>query len=100
MKFHVHTRTSSALLTILGAFFKKMHLPGAGILISVGILLVVVVFLPLYFISSHKEQVEKKNPIYAIVGIFTLALLLAGALFTIMHWPGAGLMLPMGWDSF
>jgi hypothetical protein len=84
---------TSALLTIVGAFFKKMHWPGASILITVGILLVVAVFLPLYFISNHREQVEKKNPIYAIVGYFTIALMLAGALFKIMHWPGANIMI-------
>jgi len=81
---------SSALVTIIGSLFKKMHWPGAGILITVGLVLIVLVFLPLYFITSHKEQVEKKNPIYAIVGYLTLALLLAGAVFKIMHWPGAG----------
>ena len=87
---------SSALLTIIGAFFKKMHWPGAGILVSVGILLMVLVFLPLYFISNQKEQAEKKNPVYAIVGYLTLALLLAGALFKLMHWPGAALVLQLG----
>ncbi|MEX0983322.1 MAG: hypothetical protein WD577_08295 [Bacteroidales bacterium] len=39
---------SSALLAILGTLFKKMHWPGAGILLTVGIGLVVLVFLPLY----------------------------------------------------
>ncbi len=86
----------AALLTVLGSFFKRMHWPGAAILITVGIVLVVLVFLPLYFISMQKEQVEKKNPIYAIVGYLTIALLLAGALFKIMHWPGAGRMLQVG----
>jgi len=84
---------SSAILTILGSFFKKMHWPGAGIMVSVGMLLIVLVFLPLYFISNHKEQVEKKNPVYAIVGYLTIALLLAGATFKIQHWPGAGYLI-------
>lgn len=87
---------SSALLTIIGAFFKKMHWPGASILVTVGIVLVVLVFLPLYFITRQREQVEKKNPIYAIVGYLTIALLLAGALFKLMHWPGSGLVLQLG----
>jgi len=81
---------SSAILTILGSFFKRMHWPGAGIMITVGMVLIVLVFLPLYFISNHREQVEKKNPVYAIVGYLTIALLLAGATFKIQHWPGAG----------
>ncbi len=84
---------SSAILTILGSFFKRMHWPGAGIMITVGMVLIVFVFLPLYFISNHREQVEKKNPVYAIVGYLTIALLLAGATFKIQHWPGAGYMI-------
>ena len=87
---------TSALLTIIGAFFKKMHWPGAGILVTVGIVLVVLVFLPLYFITNHREQLERKNPVYAIVGYLTIALLLAGALFRLMHWPGAGIVLQIG----
>jgi hypothetical protein len=84
---------SSAILTILGSFFKRMHWPGAGIMITVGMMLIVLVFLPLYFITNHREQLEKKNPVYAIVGYLTIALLLAGATFKIMHWPGAGILL-------
>ncbi len=87
---------TSALLTIIGAFFKKMHWPGASILVTVGIVFIVLVFLPLYFFSRRKEQVEKKNPIYAIVGYLTIALLLAGALFKLQHWPGTALILQLG----
>ncbi len=84
---------SSAILTILGSFFKRMHWPGAGIMITVGMVLIVFVFLPLYFITNHREQVERKNPVYAIVGYLTIALLLAGATFKIQHWPGAGYLI-------
>ena len=81
---------SAALVAILGAFFKRMHWPGAGILITAGIVLVIFVFLPLYFWINYREQAEKKNPLYAIVGYLTLTSLLAGAIFKIQHWPGAG----------
>jgi len=84
---------SAAILTIIGSLFKRMHWPGAGIMIVVGLALVVLVFLPLYFITSYREQTERKNPVYPIVGYLTLALLLAGASCKVMHWPGAGMML-------
>ena len=87
---------TSALLCIVGALFKRMHWPGASILITAGIFFVVAVFLPLYFYINHRQQLEKKNPVYAIVGYLTLALLLVGALFKVMHWPGAGVMLQVG----
>ena len=84
---------TSAIVTIVGSLFKKMHWPGAGILITVGMMLIVFVFLPLYFITNYKEDAEKKSPIYAIVGYLTLALLLVGAVFKIMHWPGASMVI-------
>jgi hypothetical protein len=87
---------SSALIAIVGALFKRMHWPGSGILLAVGIMLIVLVFLPLYFVTSYREQAEKKNPVYPIVGYLTLALLLAGALFKIQHWPGAGSLILAG----
>jgi hypothetical protein len=90
---------SSALITLIGALFKKMHWPGAGILIPVGMALVVLVFLPLYFRTSYREQPEKKNPVYALVGYLTLGLLLAGATFKNMHWPGANALV-MGGAGF
>lgn len=84
---------STAALTIIGSLFKRMHWPGAGIMITVGLASIVLVFLPLYFITSYREQAEKKNPVYPIVGYLTLALLLAGASFKVMHWPGAGYLI-------
>jgi len=87
---------SSAILTIIGAIFKRMHWPGGGILIPVGMALVVLVFLPLYFITKYREQAEKKNPVYAIVGYLTLGLLLAGVTFKNMHWPGANSLILAG----
>ena len=81
---------TSAIITIIGSLFKRMHWPGAGILITVGMMLIVFVFLPLYFVTNHRAQPERKNPVYAIVGYLTIALLLVAAVFKIMHWPGAG----------
>lgn len=83
----------AALIIIAGAVFKKFHMPGAGILLTVGVMMTVLGFLPLYFRTSYRELAEKKNPIYGIVGYITLAFLLLGALFKIMHWPGANIVL-------
>jgi len=84
---------TTAIIAIIGALFKKMHWPGASILLTVGIGLVLLVFLPLYFIINYREQTEKKNPVYGIVGYLTLAMLLCAALFKIQHWPGANVLI-------
>ena len=45
--------------------------------------------------TNYREQTEKKNPVYAIVGYLTLALLLAGALSRTCT--GQVPMFDMGW---
>lgn len=86
----------STVIMVLGALFKRLHWPGAGILLTVGILMTVSGFLPLYFRSSYLEMKEKTKPIYHIAGYLTLSFILLGALFKSQHWPGAGVLLTVG----
>jgi hypothetical protein len=95
-KYTYYIGFGGALLSLVGALFKKLHLPGASILLVLAILSIVGVFLPMYFIMNHREQAEKKNPAYAIIGYSTIAVLLVGVLFKIMHWPGANVMIQAG----
>lgn len=87
---------TSVLLIITGAFFRWMHWPGAPIMYTLSILIAVIAFLPLYFITSYREQVEKKSPVNYIFGYITLSMMLIGILFKIMHWPGAAILLTLG----
>jgi hypothetical protein len=87
---------TSVLLIFVGAFFKWMHFPGAAAIFSLGILISVLVFLPLYFISSYREQTEKMKPVLFIAGYLILATMLTGILFKIMHWPASGILITMG----
>ncbi|MDF1572062.1 MAG: hypothetical protein P1P82_10635 [Bacteroidales bacterium] len=82
-----------SLLTIVGALFKIMHWPGAGIIMVLGFMTVVLGFLPLYFILSYREQTEKPNVIFPVVGYLSLLIVFTGAVFKIMHWPGAEMLL-------
>lgn len=82
-----------SLLAITGAFFKTQHWPGASILMVLGFMAVVLGFLPLYFVGSYKEQSEKPHPIYPIVAYLSLFFIFTGAVFKVMHWPGAGILL-------
>jgi hypothetical protein len=79
----------SALVMLFGSLSKRMHWPGAGMELTLGLLGIIFVFLPLYFIVNYRERGENKNIVYPIVGYFTLALILTGAIFRIQHWPGA-----------
>ena len=80
---------ASAIIILFGAISKRMHWPGAGIELTLGLLVIILGFLPLFFIVTYREQSEKKNIIYPIVGYLTIAVLLTGAVFRIQHWPAA-----------
>jgi gliding motility-associated GldL-like protein len=81
----------TALLTI-GIILKFMHLPGAAIMIFLGVMMLSFVFLPLFFTLKIKEQRKPREK--AIIGIATFAgiLISIGVLFKIMHWPGANIL--------
>lgn len=86
---------TGSILTLIGAFFKTMHWPGASIVMVLGFFLVTFIFLPFYFILNYREQAEKPKLIYPIIGFLTLALILIGAIFKIQHWPGAGIVIKL-----
>ena len=95
-KFTYLSGITSVLLILAGAFFKFMHFPGAALIFSVGVLLAAGAFLPLYFLGSYREQVEKKNPLHFVFGYITLSMILIGILFKIMHWPASGVLITLG----
>lgn len=49
----------AALLGSMGLLFKVLYWPGANVMITVGILLLNLGFLPLYFIDRYKRAVSK-----------------------------------------
>ncbi len=77
----------SVLLLVCGSLFKLMHWPGAGLLITLGVALLSLCFLPLVFILKIKDKSSSRDKF--IMGIATLTgfFLSLATLFTIMHWP-------------
>lgn len=90
----------ASLALIAGAFFKVNHWPGANILIISGTIVMAFFFLPYFFYVQFTEQTEKKSKIIAGLGVASAALLCVGALFKILHWPGALIMLYLFTASF
>jgi hypothetical protein len=86
----------SSVIFLLGILFKVMHWPGAGIALSVGLLMLGIIFLPsLIFAKISDDKGEGKRAAY-LVGLFAGLFYIAGFLFKIMHWPGAGLIILVG----
>lgn len=77
----------------LGALLKINHWPGGGQLLILGVVTLVMVFLPLALGNHYRADGGKKNlPLYIVTWI-TCFVVFGGMLFKMMHWPGAGIAL-------
>lgn len=86
----------TVVFTILGAIFKILHLPGAGVMIVLGGFLFSFIFLPLLIAIKLRDE-EYKTDKYVLSFGFLLAIFLAvGLIFKLMHWPGATILMLSG----
>lgn len=92
MKQKLYTAGLINIMVILtGAIFKISHLPGAGIIITLGVVSFVIIFMPASLISIYRDKREN-GLLYLISGI-TCFVVFTAMLFKIMHWPFAGIAL-------
>ncbi len=83
-------------LLLLGSLFKWQHLAGGGLLITFGLFLLGVIFIPVYVMVKIRDTRENKKNVNMnlyIIGMITGILFLAAALFKIQHIPGAGILI-------
>ncbi len=81
-------------LFLAGTLFKINHFPGAGIILMLSIFGFCFIFMPL--ILSLKYKIEKKHKILFVATFVTFAVMFTGAVFKMMHWPGAGIFIIIG----
>jgi hypothetical protein len=87
----------TAIIISTGIILKVNHWPGAGILITAGILILVFIFLPAALINNYKAEGNSQNRLLYIVTWITCLVVFIGMLFKVMHWPyaGVGLMIAL-----
>jgi hypothetical protein len=83
----------SAIIISTGISFKIEHWPAAGIMITLGTLLLVLIFFPAALINNYKAEGNSQNRLLYIVTYITCFVVFIGILFKIMHWPNAGIAL-------
>ncbi|MCU0455301.1 MAG: hypothetical protein MUE74_03280 [Bacteroidales bacterium] len=77
------------------ALFKIMHWPIAGVLMTMGALILALVFMPSALSVLWKETHSRKR-LFLFISVFFAALFfISGILFKVQHWPGAGLILTL-----
>ena len=86
----------SALIVLVGSIFKTLHWPGAGIIIVVGTALFAVLYATLLFIDKQKYATDMIRNISNICVYITMVIIPLGFLFKVMHWPGAGVLIYLG----
>lgn len=83
----------SGVVTASGCIFKLMHWPLAGILLTIGLLFLSLFFLPVAIANIVKMENDRKLKIFYILTAIVMAINFIGALFKIMHWPAAGIIM-------
>ncbi len=78
------------------AMFKISHLPGAGIMLTLGSLILAFVFMPSALTVLWKETHSGKKLFLYISVFITAMLFIAGVTAKVQHWPMAGLILALG----
>jgi len=86
----------NTLLVFLGILFKVQHWAGASILLTLGLSMLVLVFLPAALLDNYKAQGTKENRILYIVAWVTAFIVFSAILFKVQHWPGSGYGLMIG----
>jgi hypothetical protein len=86
---------TSTFLLLAGTIFKLQHWIGAGVMIVLGAGLLATAYLPMVLYHKLKESPSSERLVH-VAGYLGLSLTTVGALFKIMHWPGAGVMLISG----
>ena len=85
----------SISLLIVGGLFKVQHWAGASIILFSSIAMLNLVFFPLALISNYNAKGNKKGLLY-LASFITLICIFSAALFKIMHWPGASMLIFVG----
>jgi len=80
-------------IIFFGALLKINHWPGGGQLLIIGIVMLVMAFLPLALRNHYRAEGEGKNLLLYIVTWLTCFVVFGGMLYKLMHWQGAGIAL-------
>jgi hypothetical protein len=86
----------TAIIILTGTIFKVNHWPTAGIMLTIGLVTLVLVFMPLALINHYKGAGNKQNLLLHIVTWLTCFVVFTGMLFKIQHWSGAGPLMAVG----
>lgn len=86
----------SAMVLITGAMFKVQHWPAAQILLTLGTILLLVLFLPAALINHYRVNGNKQYKLLYLTTYVTCFVVFTAMLWKIQHWPFAGYAVLIG----
>ena len=87
------TGLAATMIVFLGGVLKVNHLPGAGIMLIVGMSILLFGFVPFALANHYKAEGSRQTMALYIVTGLTCFVVFGSMLFKIMHWSGAGIAL-------
>jgi len=91
-KLLIYSGISSSVLLLFAAIFKVLHWPGANAMFLLGVIILSLLFLPLFLIIKTKESDKSLEKYVIIIGSVFGILVSLSTLFKILHWPGANML--------
>ena len=85
----------SAMSITVTIYLSLTHNPTASIALLVSSLILLILFIPTFFLNQYKRELSKtlSNKLMFIFGFFGIAIFLISVVFKISHWPGAKVLL-------
>lgn len=91
------TGNVSLALIAIGTAFKIFHYPGASPILILGFFTLCFIFFPAAIYLNYTYKKDQKKPLLNLsIGLGGITFMV-GVLFKLMHWPGAALLLFVGW---
>lgn len=81
----------SAASIIITTYLSITHNPAAAIALLLSTMILLVLFLPAFFLNQYKRELSKSlsNKLMLLFGFLGIAIFLISVVFKISHWPGA-----------
>ncbi len=83
---------ATAMIVFLGTLFKVNHWAGAAVLLTIGISMLILIFIPLALVNNYKSE-GSGNLILYIVTWLTSFVVFTAILFKVQGWPLAGYLI-------
>jgi hypothetical protein len=80
---------------VLGMLFKTLHWPGANSIVLASSVLVIVTLSALLFRKPGPLSVQLQRPAMLVASVIAAV---SGGAFKVMHWPGANMLLLVGFS--